>query len=232
MNNNLFQIKVKQRLNKLASFDFDNIECWQIAEAANKAQIEITRKQLFGMNIRKEGAEQSTGLIDDLQMLLNTVSLTMSDKGIFEEADLPENYLHYVRADVYAKNDCCPERRITVYEVEEANISSILTNNDKKPSFIWGETIATRIDSKLRVYTANEFIISKCDLIYFRKPREIQFKNCIDIITGLPFNDDQTCEFNNDMCEIVVDGTVAILAGDIESIVQYQRAEASVEKTK
>jgi hypothetical protein len=34
------------------------------------------------------------------------------------------------------------------------------------------------------------------------------------------------------MCGIIVDATVAILAGDIESMTQFQRAEASVEKTK
>lgn len=231
MNNNLFQIKVKQRLNKLASFDYDNIECWQIAEAANKYQIEWERRQLYGMNIRKEGAEQSTGLIDDLQRLMISKDLQVKDKGLFYEAEIPDNYLHYVRSDIFAKSDCCPERRIIIYEVEEANISIILDNNDKKPSFEWGETVATRIDDKLRIYTNNEFHITRCDLVYFRKPREIQFKGCIDITTGLLFTADQTCEFNDDVCEIIADGAAGILAGDIESVTQYQRAESATQKT-
>ena len=37
MTNDLLQIKLKQRLNKLSSNDYDNIECWQIIEAFNKA---------------------------------------------------------------------------------------------------------------------------------------------------------------------------------------------------
>ena len=37
MNNATIQLKVQQRLNKLASQDYDNIECWQIVEAFNKA---------------------------------------------------------------------------------------------------------------------------------------------------------------------------------------------------
>lgn len=232
MNNNLFQITVKQRLNKLASFDYDNLECWQIAEAGNKAQLEIARKQIYGMNSRREGAEQSSGLVDDLQRLLIQETITMDKKKGYYEGDIPEEYLHYVRTDVFAKSDCCPERRIIVYEVEEANISIILDNNDKKPSFEWAETVATRINNKLRVYTNDEFEITKCDLVYFRKPREIQFKDCIDIATGLPFSTDQTCEFNEDMAGVVVDATVAILAGDIESMMQFQRAKASVEETK
>ena len=78
MNNNLLQIKIKQRLNKLASLDYDNLECWQIQEAVNKAQIEWTRRQLYGYNVRKEGAEQSSGLVDDLQKLMVHETLTMS----------------------------------------------------------------------------------------------------------------------------------------------------------
>ena len=36
MNNTTLQIKFKQRLNKLASEDFDNIQCWEIVEARQK----------------------------------------------------------------------------------------------------------------------------------------------------------------------------------------------------
>jgi hypothetical protein len=229
MNNNLLQIKIKQRLNKLASLDYDNLECWQIAEAFNKAQIEWTRRQIYGYNIRKEGAEASSGLIDDLQRLLKHESLTMIDKDIYYEVEIPGNYLHYVRTDIFAKTECCPEKRITVYEVEEANISIILDNKDKQPNFEWCETVSTRMNNKLKVYTNNEFDITKCHLIYFRKPQEVQFNGCIDITTGTLFTADQECEYNDDIAEIIVDAAVTILAGDIESVTQYQREQQSVQ---
>ena len=57
MLNSTIQIKVKERLNKLDSLDYDNIECWQIVEAFNKVQIEWARRQLHGGNIYKEGDE-------------------------------------------------------------------------------------------------------------------------------------------------------------------------------
>jgi len=230
MNNNLLQIKIKQRLNKLASLDYDNLECWQIAEAFNKAQIEWTRRQMYGYNIRKEGAEQSSGLIDDIQKLMKSELLTMTQKDLYYRSDaLPTDYLHYVRTDVYGQQECCPERRITVYEVEEANISIILNNKDKQPSFEWAETVSTLINNNLRVYTNNEFEISKCYLVYFRKPVEVQFTGCIDITTGFPFTQDQVCEFNDDVAEIIVDNAAMILAGDIESTTQYQREQQSVQ---
>lgn len=229
MTNNLLQIKIKERLNKLASLDYDNFECWQIAEAFNKAQLEWSRRQIYGYNIRKEGAEQSSGLIDDLQVLLKHEILYSSDRGIYSDVDLPEDYLHYVRTDVFGKTECCDERRITVYQVEEANISIILDNEDKRPSWEWAETVATIMDGRLKIYTNNQFEVSQCHLTYFKKPREVQFNGCIDINTGLPFFADQTCEFNDDIAEIIVDNAAMILAGDIESITQFQREQGAVQ---
>lgn len=230
MNNNLLQIKIKQRLNKLASLDYDNLECWQIQEAFNKAQLEWTRRQLYGINIRKEGAEQSSGLIDDLQRLMQHTRLTMVDKGIYyESTSLPVDYLHYVRTDVFGEKECCPKRRITVYEVEEANISIILDNKDKRPSFEWAETVSTRMNNKLKVYTNGEFTIPECHLIYYRKPVEVQFAGCSNPSTGTIYTIDQNCEFNDDVAEVIADNAAAILAGDIESITQYQREQQEVQ---
>lgn len=230
MNNNLLQIKIKQRLNKLASLDYDNLECWQIAEAFNKAQLEWTRRQMYGINIRKEGAEQSSGLVDDLQRLMKSDLLVMDKKDLYYRSQgLPNDYLHYVRTDVYGQQECCPERRITVYEVEEANISIILNNKDKQPNFEWAETVSTLVNNNLRVYTNNKFEISKCYLVYFRKPQEVQFAGCINITTGFSFTSDQVCEFNDDVAEIIVDAAAMILAGDIESTTQYQRQQQNVQ---
>jgi len=50
MNNNTLLLKLKQRLNKLDSQDYDNIECWQAVEAFKKAQVEWCRRQLHGSN--------------------------------------------------------------------------------------------------------------------------------------------------------------------------------------
>lgn len=85
MNNNLLQIKIKERLNKLASQDYDNLKCWQIAEAFNKAQLEWVRRQVHGNNQRKEGDESTKMLIDDLQLLLVQVNLTGTKKDFYFE---------------------------------------------------------------------------------------------------------------------------------------------------
>jgi hypothetical protein len=130
MNNNLLQIKIKQRLNKLSSLDYDNLECWQIAEAFNKAQIEWVRRQLHGTNAYKEGDESSIRRIDDLQKLLTTVNITGSMAGdvYFEVNELPENYLEFKRVSIKGKTEDCPDRSFVVYLAEESDIDLLLSD--------------------------------------------------------------------------------------------------------
>ena len=94
INNTTLQIKFRQRLNKLASNDYDNIECWQIVEAFNKAQLEWCRRNLHGNNMYKEGDEASKRRIDDLQPLLNRLVLTgVNNADHFEGNNFPVDYL-------------------------------------------------------------------------------------------------------------------------------------------
>lgn len=230
MDNTLLQIKIKQRLNKLASFDYDNIQCWQIQEAFNKAQLDWVRRQIYGMNSRKEGMEQSTGLVDDLRILLTDVSLPILNKKEWAECKVPKNYLYYSRVDAYAVTECCPKRRLTVYEVEEANISVILNSNNIKPNFEWAETVSTFLGENLRVYSNETFDITDVTLVYYRTPRPVQIKGCVNTEDGTTFGTDQICEFKDDIAEILVMEAAAILAGDIESQMQYQRSEQEVTK--
>lgn len=224
MNNNLLQLKIKQRLNKLASLDYDNIECWQIQEAFNKAQLEWTRRQLHGLNSKKEAAEQSINTVDDLQVLLSQVPLSATEKDkYFETVNIPTNYLHFVRVSANAKTDCCPKTDLSIYQVEEANVDILISDQFKGPSFEWGETFCTVFGDKVRVYTDNKFDVEDINLVYYRKPVDIQFVGCVNPSTGVAYTTNVECELKDDICEIVVDEAVAILAGDIESMNQYQR---------
>ena len=111
MNNTQIEIKVRQRLNKLASNDYDNIQCWQIVEVFNKAQISWCRRQLHGTNQFGEGDEQSKKRVDDLQILLKTLPLTgvdvpYDDKYGYFRADnfvtiYDSDYLEYKRVETF-----------------------------------------------------------------------------------------------------------------------------------
>jgi hypothetical protein len=232
MNNATIQLKIKQRLNKLASNDYDNIECWQLVEAFNKGQVDWCRRNLHGLNVVKEGDEQSTSRIDDLQVLLEETSLIMLDKTTYYETvtSIPSEYLRYKRISVMATNECCPEpRRMVVFLAEQGNVDILLKDVNKRPNFDWAETFATFAGDKLQVYTNGEFEIDKVKFTYYRQPIKIQINGCVDPYTQVQSTIDVECEFKDDLVELLIDEAAKIIAGDIESMVQMQRNNQSVE---
>jgi hypothetical protein len=232
MNNLTIQLKVQERLNKLASSDYDNIECWLIVEAFNKGQVQWCRRQLHGSNMFKEGDEQSKRRIDDLQILLNdSPNLVMTKKDILEFTPLPTDYMEWKRVSAYATSDCCSEpRRMKIWQVEEGNIDDILRDFQKRPNFDWGETVCTLKDNNLLIYTNGEFTIDRAVLTYYRQPRLIQIATCADAYTGAISGVEVTCEFKDDIVELMIDEAVAILAGDIEAGNQFTRNTETPEK--
>ena len=230
MLNSTIEIKVKNRLNKLDSQDYDNIQCWQIVEAFNKAQVEWVRRQLHGTNPYKEGDEQSNRRKDDLQALLTTTSLTVTEREYFYQSNIPSNYLEWKRVDVYANKECCDKRKMVVYLAEEDDLSLLLRDKSKEPSFEWGETFATLMNNGVKIYTNDKFEIPNASLTYYRQPIRVQFLNCSDPYTGVTSTADVLCEFKDDIVELMIDDAVAIIAGDIESTNQYSRNSQSSEK--
>ena len=231
MLNSVLVIKVKQRINKLDSQDYDNIECWQIVEAFNKAQVEWVRRQIHGINATKEGDEESTRRIDDLQLLLSTATVKLTKKDVYYTGSIPKDYLDWKRTDTFATSDCCPERRrMVTYLVEEGNVNNLLRDVAKQPSFEWAETFCTLSNNSLNVYHDNKFMINDVSLMYYRQPVHIQIQGCVDPYTGVESPADVLCEFKDDIIELLIDEAAAILAGDIEAVNQYSRNLENAER--
>lgn len=232
MLNSAILIKVKQRLNKLASNDYDNIETWQIIEAFDKAQVDWCRRNLHGLNIVKEGDEQSTRRIDDLQVLLTQVPVNMTNRQTYyESVNFPTDYLQWKRVSAQATDDCCPDPQpIVIYLTEVANVDVLMRDPNKKPSFDWLETFATLSNNSLKIYTDGSLKPVNVTLNYYRQPRKIQIAGIPDPYTGAVPAVDVISEFKDDLVELFIDETVKILAGDIESMNQFQRMSQSTEE--
>ena len=188
MNNATLEIKIKQRLNKLDSQDYDNIQTWQIIEAFNKAQIEWCRRNLHGGNIYKEGDEASKRRIDDLQLLLTELPLAgVNEPTYFRATNFPvDEYLEFKRVSTDATSECCPDpRSMTVYLAEEANVNLILRDPLKRPDYDWAETFCTLIENEVRIYKTADFNIVNPVLTYYKKPTYIQVTGVVDPYTGL-----------------------------------------------
>ena len=230
MLNSTILLKVKQRLNKLASNDYDNIQDWQIVEAFNKGQVDWCRRNLHGTNAKQEGDEQSTTRIDDLQNLLITTTLSVyNNDTYYESTGIPEDYMRWKRISTKAKTECCGERRMVVYLAEQANVDELLRDVNKNPNFEWGETFATFRNNKLQIYTNGKFEVVDPQLTYYRQPRRIEITGVKDPYTNLTPTADVISEFKDDIVELFIDECAKIIAGDIESINQMQRNTQSVE---
>jgi hypothetical protein len=230
MLNSTITIKIKERLNKLDSQDYDNITCWQIVESFNKAQVEWVRRQLHGINLTKEGDEGSTRRKDDLQILLQTFNLSVSDKEYYYTGILPQEYLQWKRVDVFSKKGCCEKRPMMVYLAEEGNLRELLRDKGKQPSFEWAETFATLKGGNVNIYTNGDFDIDSAELVYYRQPIKIQITGCSDPYTGVTSTTDVQCEFKDDIIELIIDEAVSILAGDMESTNQFSRGTETAER--
>lgn len=231
MENSLLKLKIKQRLNKLSSMDYDNIEDWMIQEAFNKAQLEWVRRQLHGNNIHKDGDEQTIKRIDDLQTLLSAFKFGGKQyPTFFESQPLPRDYMSFKRVSTQATSTCCPEPRVMdVYLAEEADADILYYDNMKGPDFKWGETFCTLFGSRVKIYT-KDFVVHEPKLIYYRLPKDVKLKGAMDPENGKYNTADVKCEFKDDIIELIIDEAAAVLAGDIESIVQYQRGTQSAER--
>ena len=231
MNNTILQLKIKQRLNKIASHDYDNIECWQIVESFNKGQSDWCRRNLHGMNTLQEGDEESKRRIDDLQILLTEVTIPLSEHDKYTESPtLPSNYFEWKRLSAKATTECCDNtRNMVIYLAEVGNVDELLRDKNKQPSFEWGETFCTLQGNTIRIYTNNEFELEKAKLMYYRQPRKIQIAGCVDPYTTQVSAIDIECEFKDDLTEVFIDEAAKILAGDLESLNQQQIAGTQVE---
>lgn len=231
MNNATLQIKIKQRLNKLASLDYDNFECWQILEAFNKAQVEWVRRQVHGNNLHKEGDESSKVLIDDLQRLLTEQNMTFENKGQFYQTqELPKDYLFFKRLDLMVGKDCCPPHRVNTYIAEQADVADLLADNYRNPSWEWGETFSVFGNNRIRVYREEDWNMDTISLMYYRTPRKVEFAGCVNLATGGTSAADVEAEFKDDVMELLIEETCLILAGDIESTLQLQKGQTTTER--
>ena len=222
MNNQLLQVKFRQRLNKGDSQDYGNIECWQIAEAFNKAMDAWESRQLEGINQTRSTAEGSIRSIDKLQVVLTDSPLTMTNKGDYWEGPLPADYMEWSRFSANAVAQCCPPRKLKIFLGENADLDFDLLDKMKQPSFDWAETLAIVIGSNVRIYTNGCFDVDAPIMSYYRRAHHIQIAGCNNPDTGAVVAVDVECEFSNNVTETIIDEAAAILADDMDNYNKMQ----------
>jgi len=217
-------IKVRLRLNKLHSQDYDNIPDWTIVEAINKAALQVMRQDLRGINILQEGDEESRIVLDDYQQFLFTKKLGGLNKNqYFESEELPDNYLYYKGLSITASNKECSKQKLYSLLTEEANVEALLRNPLTRPDFNWRETFHTLSGNKIKIYK-NDFNVVSVELTYYRKPKKFDIAGYTNELSQNSTNSD--LEFKDDLAEKIIDQAVSNIATGIENynLVQVQQA--------
>lgn len=216
MNVRLIHVEIKSRLNKLDSSDYDNIQCYQINRAFNKAQLDWCRRQLMGKNQAQTAAEQTTQRVHDLQALLVNIPTTGTNyHSFYETKSLPKDILRFEKISAKGRSGSCKDKLMTLDFIEEGNVGFYLKDWSMKPSFDWATSFYTMLSNKVRIYHDGEFDVVDPEITYYRTPKEISLLGCENIF-GQDLGDIDP-EFNDDIVEILIDEAVSILAGDIES---------------
>lgn len=220
MESSLVILKIKERVNKIDSSDYDNLECWQVREAYNKAQLEWVRRRIEGLNQLQEGDEETKNTVSDLQVILKPVVLKgKNHPEYFETEEIPNDFLSIKRVTPIVTNECgtIPFKS---FLREEENVDDYLADWCMRPAPEMEETFHTMIGNRVRVYTNGDFKVEKVNFIYYRYPRKLDIGNCeqIDGKSGQSISP----ELKDDVVELIIDDAASILAGDIESINQVQ----------
>lgn len=220
-------IKIEQRLAKISSSDVRDIRLWQMEEAANKAVLDYFRRNKHGGNQYREGDEQTVQQVDDFQLLLKTADLSVTgskNKAYAATAPLPKDYLYFKRLTPNCTKAACTYVQIRSTLIEEANVDEYLRDYDSQPSFDFEECFHTLIGNTAHIYHNGDFTVVDATLTYYRQPLMLHFVDQAKAPVDW--------EWKPDVAEQIIDETVKILAGDIESLNQNALADGRTEKNE
>ena len=217
MNSKIAIQRAKQALEKQDSNGYANFNNWDYEDAFNKELTDWYRRQDWGTNQRKEQEEESEMIIDDLQVFLTEKKMSISNYEFFSDSvKLPENYRYYNKLVVTCSKDKCLNQNIPSKLVESSNTQEYLSDWNFSPDFDFEQCFHIIIGNKVRVFHNNNFTINSIKLTYFRSPKKI---SC-DIRDM-----DTEWEVKEDVAELIIDGAIKNLAGNIENITANQLAK-------
>lgn len=222
MNSLIASRRIDDGLEKQATSANGNFTPQNKEDALNKVLSDWIRKQIQGVNLLREGQEETTIKVDDLQILLVEKSLNVRKGKLSVDTDtIPSNYRYYNKLSVYASKGNCSNVLIPSVFVENGNVDEYLSDGTFSPSFEFEQCFHVLLNDKFRVFTGDDFDVTKALLSYYRDPLKISFKK-----EQLA----EEWEWKEDVAEILIDEAIKYLAGNIEHLNAYQTADSRLKE--
>lgn len=213
--------RIDQMMNKLSTNDHQMIAVEDKVLALNDAQIKLVKQKVDGNNLYKIGLDGFKKRYQDLQFLVENpedhiLTLTFSDKYLnrytTDISELRPKFMFYLDSYMLADKGKCKNR--VLYSngdlVKHADITTLLLNNNYKPSFEYQEVMVDIASDELHYYTDGTFTPKKVYLTYLRYPNEIDIEGYVKFDGADSANVD--CELEDYLEDELLDLAVQNLA--------------------
>lgn len=207
----------KKKLNKVDSQQYKNLLIPEIDWALNEAQ-ELFIKMIAQPRLRSYlGFEKSQRNIDDIRtIVVNENCLNVSNNTVA----LPEDYWHFVKADVeMSKGNCTGIKgRFHVRQHDDEFENSPFD----KSSFEWRTVNGVFYENGVKFYTDGSFTINKFCISYIKKPNYIHnaenFRSgTYNLPSGTVLSGSENCELPDHTHREIVDIAVLLVSGEINT---------------
>lgn len=209
--------EVQLRLDRVDSESYPNLEIPEVDVQLNRAQDILVRSIAAGN--KGSASEKDQAQIDALRkIVVPDLELNIdnydSDSVI---AFLPVDYFYHWGTRVKIVKDNCSEKTVRAYigQHDDIHRGSSLFDSD----FAWGEVIGLFFDNKIRLFFT-DFSIESAYMTYLRRPAYIHWAEAYGGYTlpsGVVLTGKQDCELADSIHQTLVDLTVALVTGDLES---------------
>lgn len=218
MNVDSILLKLKLRINKLDSQDYDNLEIWQLLEAYNRSQLLYVRKNLHGNNIYKEGDEASKRRMDDFNRLLVTKSIGFhkdSYTDFIVTDPIFDDYMMFKSIVAKVSCSCCEDELMNIHLVKAANKFVFSGNSMYNCNFDYRETFAVSEGNRFSIDLRCVDKVEDISLTYYRYPVNIEKAGHVNVMTGAVSVADVGSEFTDDTTEAIIEFTASMIGSDI-----------------
>lgn len=231
--------KIDQKLNKLSTNVYQQINLEDKILALNEAQIKLIKQKVDGFSTNTGlGLDAFKKRYEDLQSLVITynhqpLTLTIKNVELNQWAanihELEPKYMFYVDSYVLANKGRCTDRKIWINKdlAKHGDLSVLLNNNHYKPSFEYQETFNFLSSDEISIFTDGTFTPTQIYISYMRYPVYIDKEGYVKF-DGTD-SIDQNCELEAYLEDELVDLTVQSLAMYTENQAAAQSAQVRIQ---
>lgn len=225
--------KSRQRLNKLATNDHQEIPIEDLILVINEAQLKLVKKK--GQSSPSGvGMDGSTKRYQDLEFLVEPAELhKLTVKEVNKKLhrftaslDLTPQFLFYVDSYLLCEKGSCKDRIVWVNGdlVPHSSITTLLQNSNYTPSFEYQETFCDLSGDDIGIYTDGTFTPTALYLSYIRYPKKVDYEGYEH------FNGEDSTTVDSEFPEYMEDELLDIIETDLKLYTENPAYAASLQK--